>query len=83
MDDPPPREVHPRTWWFPLRRYTPGWGLPVCWQGWCVLGGYVGLLVLGGPIFAPGRHAFLGILYALVLTLVFGGVVVTKGEKIR
>jgi hypothetical protein len=32
-------------YWFPAKRYGWGWGLPSTWEGWVVLGVYVGLLV--------------------------------------
>jgi hypothetical protein len=70
------------TWWFPLRRYLPGWGLPVCWQGWAVLGGYLGLLVAPAPLFArrfPQYYAA----YAFVLTVALALVISRKGERPR
>jgi hypothetical protein len=82
MSDSDEKDLLKGTWWFPLRRYLPGWGLPVCWQGWVVLGVYFILLV--GP--APLLHGhftayFLG--YEFLLTLGFLAVVVAKGEPIR
>jgi hypothetical protein len=70
------------TWWFPLRRRLPGWGLPVRWQGWLVFAAYFALLL--GP--APILHGHLSgyfMTYALVLTVILGLVIVLKGEKPR
>ena len=33
--------------WFPAKCYGLGWGLPVAWQGWVVLVGYLILLLAG------------------------------------
>jgi hypothetical protein len=35
--------------WFPAKKYGVGWGLPLAWQGWAVLIGYV-VLVVSGPV---------------------------------
>ena len=78
------RDLLRGAWWFPLRKYLPGWGLPVCWQGWMVLGGYLALLF--GPCpFLPGRpeaHVAYAA-YAIVLTGVLGAAMWRKGERIR
>lgn len=84
MEPPGDRDLLKGTWWFPLRRYLPGWGLPICWQGWTVLVGYLVLLIgpcpflLGWP---KGHLVYVG--YAVVLTLVLGVVMAKKGEPIR
>jgi hypothetical protein len=70
------------TWWFPLRKYLPGWGLPVCWQGWAVLGGYVGLLGAPLPLLAR-RFAPYYAAYAVVLTVTLMFVISKKGERPR
>ncbi len=70
------------TWWFPARRFLPGWGLPVRWQGWVVLALYFAMLLWPAPLL-HGRHAayFLG--YALCLTVLLGCVVAKKGQPLR
>lgn len=34
--------------WFAPKRYGYGAGLPIAWQGWALLGGYIALVVLVG-----------------------------------
>ena len=36
-----------RRYWFPRKKRGFGWGLPVTWQGWLVLGTYLVLVILG------------------------------------
>ena len=33
-------------YWFPVRRYGWGWGLPTSWQGWLVLAAYAASLAI-------------------------------------
>jgi lipoprotein signal peptidase len=70
-------------YWFPVRRYGWGWGLPIAWQGWVVLAAYlVSLLVLWVTI-PPGTDPNL---YALGFLLLTVGLVVVcwlKGEPPR
>lgn len=40
--------------WFAPKRYGYGAGLPIAWQGWALLGGYIALMVLAG--FMSGSH---------------------------
>lgn len=43
-----------RKYWFPAKRYGWGWSMPVTWQGWVVLLGYL-VLVLAGTLFIDIR----------------------------
>jgi len=52
-----PSPSKPR-YWFPAKTYGWGWGLPSTWQGWLVLGGYVGLLVALCVLVSAYRHPF-------------------------
>jgi hypothetical protein len=70
------------TWWFPLRKFMPGWGLPVCWQGWLVLGVYLVLLIGPAP-FVPRLYSGYYIGYSVVITLVLTVVIAKKGEPLR
>jgi hypothetical protein len=75
-----------RIWWFAQRRYLPGWGMPVCWQGWAVVIVYGVLLVGPAPFISRiyGRHPPLYVLaYAGALTAAFFAVVAAKGERSR
>jgi hypothetical protein len=77
-----PQEALQGTYWFPLRRYLPGWGLPVCWQGWLVVAAYFVLLV-GPSLFFGKSHPGFFVGYAFLLTAVLFCVVVKKGETHR
>jgi hypothetical protein len=35
----------PKKIWFPAKRIGWGWGPPVCWQGWVVMGVWLAVLV--------------------------------------
>lgn len=69
---------HP-TFWFAAKRYGYGWGLPVRWQGWAVLGTYLALIYGGSLVFSPRDAGFLA--YLVVLTALLIVIVVVKGEK--
>jgi hypothetical protein len=72
--------IQPRQYWFPAKRYGWGWGLPVVWQGWAVLIGYlvaVTLIASWVPSHAD-TGSFLGLLVAV--TLLLGLIVWRKGE---
>ena len=67
--------------WFPAKRYGFGWGAPVRWQGWTVLGIYFAL-VCAGIYYAKGERSVVSLLvYLVCLTLVLLVVVALKGEK--
>lgn len=83
MGAPKDRDLLEGTWWFPLRHYLPGWGLPVCWQGWAVLGVFFLLVCVGTPLFVRAHHPGFLAAYLGCLTLVLLCVVFAKGERIR
>jgi hypothetical protein len=68
-------------YWFPAKRYGWGWGLPVAWQGWAVVGVWLGAVVAGIVVFEPGtmRHVVFMFAMAAVLTVVC----YAKGEPPR
>ena len=69
------------SFWFPAKRYGWGWGPPVRWQGWVVLGLYLAL-VFGGVYYFKGQRSVLGLLiYLGGLTVVLMVVVALKGER--
>ena len=37
--------------WFAPKRYGYGAGLPITWQGWAIVLGYAGLVILAGVSF--------------------------------
>ena len=70
-----------RTFWFPAKRYGYGWGFPVRWQGWGVLGGYFALLFGGIYYFAPRRDTPALIVYLVLLTVALIAIMAAKGER--
>jgi hypothetical protein len=42
-------------YWFAAKRYGWGWGLPLTWQGWAVLGVFAVLLCAGALILQPRK----------------------------
>jgi drug/metabolite transporter (DMT)-like permease len=66
--------------WFGARRYGLGWGFPVCWQGWAVLGGYFALLFGGVYHFAPTNTSAL-LAYIVLLTVALVAIIAAKGER--
>jgi hypothetical protein len=67
--------------WFPLKLYGWGWGLPVRWQGWCVLALYIILLFAGIEYSRVDANSAFLPLYVGALTLVLLVIVVWKGER--
>lgn len=67
--------------WFPVKRYGWGWGLPVRWQGWVVFALYAALLCMGIHYFKAQRDVNGLLVYAALLTAVLIAVVVAKGER--
>ncbi len=69
------------TFWFAVKRYGYGWGLPVRWQGWAVLAAYLALLYGGTYYFKPRRDVPSLVVYLVVLTVVLVAVIALKGER--
>jgi hypothetical protein len=67
--------------WFAAKRYGWGWGLPLRWQGWVVMGGFVAALIAGAPLARNEAAVFVG--YSLALALVLFGICYWKGEQPR
>jgi hypothetical protein len=40
-------------YWFRAKRYGWGWGLPITWQSWAVLGLWFAALILGRRYLVP------------------------------
>lgn len=70
-------------YWFPIKRYGWGWGLPNCWQGWVVLALYFLLLFLGVWLFPPDERHVEFLIYIQVITIVLVFVCWLKGEPPR
>jgi hypothetical protein len=67
--------------WFPVKRYGWGWGLPVRWQGWVVFASYSLLAYAGISYFKPQRDVLGLLVYLLTLTVILIAIVVAKGER--
>jgi hypothetical protein len=75
-------EQRPR-YWFPVKRYGWGWGIPCAWQGWAVLVGYL-LLVFGGIVFIdPQRRVLAYLLYVALLSALLIAICWHTGEPPR
>ena len=75
MDDPKP------DFWFPVKRLGWGWGAPVRWQGWALLGAYIGSLILGVEVLRGTDYKALRFVYVAVVTVLFIVIVAIKGER--
>ena len=42
-------------YWFYAKQYGWGWGLPATWEGWCVMGLYLVILVAAATWVPPHR----------------------------
>jgi hypothetical protein len=69
------------THWFAVKRYGWGWGMPVRWQGWVVLFGYLGLVYAGIRWLAPSRSASVLAFYLLTITAFLVVICAWKGER--
>jgi hypothetical protein len=67
-------------YWFPAKRYGWGWGPPVCWQGWAVLGIYVLALAVMMPLIIARAGKPDAFLFAGGITVVLLYIVYKKGE---
>lgn len=75
-------EQAPR-YWFRAKRYGWGWGLPLTWQGWAVLVGYGGLIVLTSELISPATNPVAFGACILLLSAVLIGICYAKGEPAR
>jgi hypothetical protein len=68
-------------YWFPVKRYGWGWGLPVRWQGWVALALYFGSIYAGVRYFRPRDSVAGFIVWLAIATILFVAVVAWKGER--
>jgi hypothetical protein len=68
--------------WFPAKRYGWGWGLPIAWQGWVVMGVWAAVLASIGWFImlrsAVGYVAFIIFMLAILIAICYA-----KGEPPR
>ena len=65
-------------YWFRARRYGWGWGLPITWQGWTVLGLWVGALILGRRYLIP-HNMFAHLAFAFAMGFLLLSICYKKG----
>jgi hypothetical protein len=54
--------------WFAAKRYGYGAGLPIAWQGWAVIGGYIAALALSKWLLLP-NHWVVWVIVFITLTV--------------
>ena len=70
-------------YWFPAKRFGWGWGLPLTWQGWLVLGGYAAMMAFFVNTYPPEEYPFefaAGVSAASIVLLI---ICYKKGEPPR
>jgi hypothetical protein len=67
-------------YWFRAKSYGWGWGLPLTWQGWAVLIGFVALLVVGTFVIPPKVSPIKYTVYVGALSALLIGVCYATGE---
>jgi hypothetical protein len=68
-------------YWFAVKRFGWGWGLPVRWQGWAALALYFGSIYCATRYFPP-RHSVVGfLLWFVISSILLIAVIVWKGER--
>jgi hypothetical protein len=70
-------------YWFPAKKYGWGWGLPIKWQGWVVLGTFVVLVAGGGLLILPAQGRGLFMAYAGALCVLLVAICWKTGEPPR
>ena len=69
------------TFWFPVKRYGWGWGLPVRWEGWLAIAAYFVLQYFGFQYFKEQRDVRGLLFFSIGLTVVLVAIIVAKGER--
>lgn len=69
--------------WFSAMKYGLGWGPPFTWQGKLVIAAFTLLMIAGFSIFPPPQETFQLIVYIAVIVVVFGAILVLKGEPLK
>lgn len=65
--------------WFAPKRYGYGAGLPIAWQGWAILIGYVLLIAAAGALVRYSWIAFIGIVAAATAAFILVCAQKTRG----
>lgn len=65
--------------WFAPKRYGIGSGLPISWQGWALLLGYVVLLAAGGFLIRVSWIGFASFIVILTIAFIVVAARTTRG----
>jgi hypothetical protein len=68
-------------YWFPVKRYGWGWGLPVRWQGWVVMVLYFASIFGAIRYFHPQNNPGGVLLVLAIATVILIAICAWKGEK--
>jgi hypothetical protein len=70
---------NPGQYWFAAKRYGWGWGLPLCWQGWVVLGVWLVLMIAAAMRLMPA-HPLPFLVFTLLMAALLGLICELTGE---
>ena len=72
-----------KRYWFRAKRYGWGWGLPLTWEGWATLVGFVLLVALGSVVYPPDERIGLYLAWVAIVAIALIAVCWFKGEPPR
>jgi hypothetical protein len=72
-----------KRYWFRLKRYGWGWGMPATWQGWVVLAVYTAGIAAGAVAFPPDNWMGTFVVHVIGLTILLVVVCKLTGEPAR
>lgn len=65
--------------WFAAKTYGWGWGLPLRWQGWVVIIGFIAAMIAGSPLVKISPAIYVA--YSIALGTILMVFCYWKGEK--
>lgn len=68
-------------YWFAVKLYGWGWGVPVRWQGWAVLALYFASIYLGIRYFRPQDNVSGFVTLLLIASAILVVIIAWKGER--
>ncbi|MGH8456645.1 MAG: hypothetical protein ACRETW_05590 [Stenotrophobium sp.] len=72
-----------RRYWFSVKRYGWGWGLPATWEGWVVLLTWLAVVVPVSGWLAAHKDVVLALPFVVFMTVVLLLICFAKGEPPR
>ena len=64
--------------WFAAKTHGWGWGLPLRWQGWLVMLGFIAAMIAGAPLVKVSPVLY--VVYSIAMAGVLVGFCYWKGE---